>query len=82
MWIFSSNYVLNADSVTPRQKFLTHFMPPISFYTLENIRNLMSESLFNKVAGLKACNFIKKRLAHFLKIFSEGLERNQLHQMC
>ena len=24
----------------------------------------MLESLFNKVAGLKACNFIKKRLKH------------------
>ena len=24
----------------------------------------MLESLFNKVAGLKACNFIKKRLQH------------------
>ena len=24
----------------------------------------MLESLFNKIAGLKACNFIKKRLQH------------------
>ena len=24
----------------------------------------VSESIFNKVAGLKACNFIKKRLEH------------------
>ena len=40
----------------------------------------MLESLFNKVAGLKACNFIKKRFQHrcfpvnilkFLSCFAE-----------
>ena len=28
----------------------------------------MLESVFNKIAGLKACNFIKKKLQHY-KIF-------------
>ena len=40
------------------------------------------ESLFNKVAGLQACNFIKKRLRHKVSNVFEGIERGWWHEMC
>ena len=40
--------------------------PPEVFYKNSNIHKKISmlEFLFNKVTGLQACNFIKKRLQH------------------
>ena len=37
----------------------------------------MLESLFNKIAGLKACNFIKKKLQH-CKIFNSTYSEEDL----
>ena len=34
------------------------------FFAMSTRKHLMLESFFNKVAGLKACNFIQKRLQH------------------
>ena len=56
----------------PRQFHMGEKQSPEMFYKrhcssqFRNIRRktLVLESLFNNVAGLKACNFIKKRLQH------------------
>ena len=46
--------------------------------------NTCARLFFNKVAGLKACNFIKKRLQHgcFLVKFAKLLRAPILKNMC
>ena len=39
---------------------------PLRSATFSRIAGSVLESLFNKVPGLKACNFMKKRLQHSL----------------
>ena len=47
-------------------------------------RTLVLESIFNKVAGLQACNFIKKRLQHscFPVKFAKLLRTPNLKNIC
>ena len=68
------------DSIWKFQKHL-----PEVFYKKSVLRKItVLESLFNKVAGLKTCNFIKKRLQRrcFLVKFAKCLRTSFLKKIC
>ena len=73
---------VDCETTLPKQKFLVVFRNRC-FYEFRNIHRkaIVLESFFNKVAGLKDCNFISKRLQNscFPKSLAKFLTTAFLH---
>ena len=60
--------------------FTIHLLKKIR--KISHIPTSVLEFLFNNVAGLQACNFIKKRLQHRSTIKSSLMYQNEIENLC